>query len=57
MKHLDKVNLAEKFALFDGYWEPKIAGEEVHVMMFEPQSTVNTGSVDSDKTIGDLERI
>lgn len=27
MKHLNKVNLAEKFSLFDGYWKPKIAGE------------------------------
>jgi len=24
---LKKVNLAEKFSSFGGYWEPKIAGE------------------------------
>jgi mannose-6-phosphate isomerase-like protein (cupin superfamily) len=24
---MDKVNLAEKFALFQAYWSPKIAGE------------------------------
>ena len=24
---MDKVNLEEKFSLFDGYWEPKIVGE------------------------------
>lgn len=24
---MNKVNLAEKFALFDDYWSPKIAGE------------------------------
>ena len=119
---MNKVNLAEKFSLFDGLWEPKIAGElnnqyvklaklkgefvwhqhekedeffmvikghltiklmgedieleegefcviprgvehmpvaeeEVHVMMFEPQSTVNTGSAESDKTVSHLERI
>src|SRR5438093_5703579 len=24
---MDKVNLTEKFALFDDYWSPKIAGE------------------------------
>ena len=24
---MDKVNLAEKFSLFDEYWSPKIAGE------------------------------
>ncbi len=122
MKHLKKVNLAEKFSLFDGLWEPKIAGElnnqyvklaklkgefvwhhhenedeffmvikghltiklkdkdiqldegefciiprgiehmpvaeeKVHVMMFEPKSTLNTGSAESDKTVSDLERI
>ena len=34
-----------------------VAGEEVHVMMFEPQSTVNTGSAESDKTVSHLERI
>ena len=119
---MNKVNLADKFSLFDGFWEPKIAGElnnqyvklaklkgefvwhhheiedeffmvikghliiklrdgdielnegefyiipkgvehmpvaenEVHVLMFEPKSTVNTGSADSDKTINNLERI
>jgi len=119
---MNKVNLVNKFSLFDGYWEPKIAGElnnqyvklaklkgefvwhhhenedeffmvikghltiklrdenielnegefyiipkgmehmpvaenEVHVLMFEPKSTVNTGSAESDKTISNLERI
>ena len=34
-----------------------VAKEEVHVMMFEPVSTVNTGSVESDRTVSDLERI
>ena len=34
-----------------------VAEEEVHVMMFEPQSTVNTGSTESDKTVSDLEII
>jgi len=117
-----KVNMAEKFSLFHGYWEPKIVGElnnqfvklaklkgefvwhdhenedelflvvkgnltiklrdgdvalregefiiiprgvehkpvaesEVHVLMFEPTGTLNTGSADSDKTIHDLEII
>ena len=119
---MKKVNLAEKFSLFGGHWEPKIAGElnnqyvklaklkgefvwhhhekedeffmvinghltiklrdkdieldegefciiprgvehipaaeeEVNVLMFEPKSTVNTGSTESDKTISNLERI
>ena len=119
---MDKVNLAEKFSLFNGLWEPKIVGElnnqyvklaklkgefvwhdhenedelfmvikghltiklrdgdieldegelyiipkgvehmpvaenEVHVLMFEPMGTVNTGNVESDKTIRDIEAI
>ncbi len=119
---MKKVNLAEKFSLFDGHWEPKIAGElnnqhiklaklkgkfvwhhhehedeffmvikghltiklkdedieldegefciiprglahmpvadeEVHVMMFEPKSTVNTGSAESDRTVNEPEWI
>ncbi len=122
MKQLKKVNLAEKFSLFDEYWEPKIAGElnnqyikiaklkgefvwhhheiedeffmvikghltiklkdidihldegefciiprgvehmpvaeeEVHVMMFEPVGTVNTGSAESDRTVSAIGRI
>jgi mannose-6-phosphate isomerase-like protein (cupin superfamily) len=27
MDHVDKVNLAEKFAQFDDHWSPKVAGE------------------------------
>ena len=34
-----------------------IANEEAHVMMFEPMGTVNTGNLESDRTVIDLERI
>ena len=34
-----------------------IAKEEAHVLLFEPTSTVNTGNVESDRTIADLEWI
>ena len=34
-----------------------VAEEEVHVMMFEPKTTVNTGSAESDRTVSNLERI
>ena len=119
---LKKVNLTEKFSLFDNHWEPKIVGElneqyvkiaklkgefvwhhhenedelfmvvkgsliiklrdtdiklnegeffiiprgiehmpvaekEVHVMMFEPKGTVNTGNTESEKTLNNLEKI
>lgn len=115
---LEKVNVAEKFALFDEYWSPKIVGalndsyvklaklkgefiwhrhevedelfyvvkgrllikfrdkdmwldegefiivprgvehqpvaeEEVHVLLLEPKTTVNTGNVESKRTTSD----
>ena len=34
-----------------------IAYEEVHVMLFEPKSTLNTGNVIEDRTKSDLEKI
>lgn len=119
---MDKINLAEKFQLFNEYWSPKIIGElndsyvkiakfkgeftwhthhnedemfyvvkgvltvkfrdkdiclqegesiiipkgiehmpiapeEVHVLLIEPQSTLNTGNIVNDKTVEKLERI
>lgn len=118
----DKVNLAQKFSSFSGYWQPKIAGEvnesyvklvkfqgefvwhhheledelflvikgrmqmrfrdrdiwvepgefiivprgvehmpvapeEVHVILLEPKSTLNTGNVQNERTLAKLERI
>ncbi len=119
---MSKVNIADKFTLFERYWEPKIVGElnnqfvklaklkgefvwhhhenedefflvikgklkiklrdgivelnegeftiipkgvehlpvakyEVHILIFEPKGTINTGNVDSEKTINDLDLI
>jgi mannose-6-phosphate isomerase-like protein (cupin superfamily) len=119
---MEKVNLAEKFGLFDEYWSPKIVGElngqhvklaklkgefvwhhheaedelflvvkgqlviklrekdaileegeffivprgvehkpvaeeEVHVLLFEPKSTSNTGNVRNERTLENLNRI
>lgn len=119
---MDKVNLADKFALFAEHWSPKIAGElngqhvklvkfqgefvwhthehedelflvvhgsfrmefrdrevwleageflivprgvehrpiadgEVHVLLFEPTSTLNTGNAGGERTRFELERI
>jgi mannose-6-phosphate isomerase-like protein (cupin superfamily) len=34
-----------------------IADEEVHLLLFEPASTINTGNVENEKTRKDLERI
>src|SRR5881409_919554 len=120
---MQSVNLAQKFALFDDYWSPKIAGElndtyvklvklkgefiwhhheredelflvvagrlrmqlrdgdrdlgpgelvivprgvehcplaltdEVHVVLFEPKTTLNTGNVVNERTVRNLDRI
>ncbi len=119
---MDKVNLAQKFSLFQEYWSPKIAGEindsyiklgkfkgefvwhhhdaedelflvvkgrlliklrdqdifleegefviiprgvehlpiaeeEAHVLLLEPKTTLNTGNIQNERTIADLERI
>ncbi len=119
---MEKVNLAQKFALFNEHWSPRIVGEvqdmhvklvklkgefvwhlhehedemffvvrgpllikfrdrdvwldegefliiprgiehlpvaeeEVQVMLFEPKGTLNTGNVQGERTVADLERI
>src|SRR5215510_15207485 len=119
---MEKVNLAEKLALFSDEWKPKIVGElnvqmvklvkfqgpfvwhhheledemflvvwgrfrmefrdrqvwleegeflivprgvehrpvaeeEAHVLLFEPASTLNTGNVQNERTVAELERI
>jgi mannose-6-phosphate isomerase-like protein (cupin superfamily) len=119
---IEKVNLAQKFELFDEYWSPRVAGElndsyvklaklkgefvwhqhdnedelflvvkghltiqlhdqtveldpgefviiprgvehlpvaaeEVHVLLLEPKSTLNTGNVQSDRTVAKLKAI
>ena len=119
---MEKVNLAEKFSLFQEYWSPKIVGElndshvklvklkgefvwhhhdnedelflvvegrlliklrdrdiwldegeftiipkgvehlpvadeEVHVLLLEPKSTLNTGNVQNERTVANLKQI
>jgi mannose-6-phosphate isomerase-like protein (cupin superfamily) len=34
-----------------------VAEEEVHVLLFEPKTTLNTGNVRNDRTVEDLEKI
>lgn len=34
-----------------------VAAEEVHVLLLEPKSTLNTGNVQSDRTVAQLDRI
>lgn len=34
-----------------------VADEEVHLVLIEPKSTLNTGNVTNERTVGELERI
>ena len=34
-----------------------VADEEAHVLLFEPASTLNTGNVENERTVAQLERI
>ncbi|HEV8190459.1 MAG TPA: cupin domain-containing protein [Ktedonobacterales bacterium] len=119
---MEKVNLAQKFSLFDEYWSPKVAGdlndshiklvkvkgefvwhhhaaedelflvvkgrllmklrdgdiwleegeflvvprgvehcpvapEEAHLLLLEPKGTLNTGNIQNERTVEEVERI
>ena len=51
------LNEGEFFIVPRGVEHMPVAAEETHVLMFEPKSTLNTGNIESDETIKDLERI
>ncbi len=34
-----------------------VAQDEVHILLFEPQSTLNTGNVEAEQTVQDLDWI
>lgn len=34
-----------------------VADEEVHVLLFEPKSTLNTGNITNERTVAELQRI
>ncbi len=52
-----KLGEGEFFIVPRGVEHQPIANEEVHVLLFEPESTVNTGNVESDRTVEDLQWI
>jgi len=47
----------ECFIVPRGVEHKPVADEEVHLLMFEPASTLNTGNVRNERTMDDLERI
>jgi len=51
------LNKNEFFIIPKGIEHKPVARDEVLVMMFEPMSTINTGNIESDITIKDIEKI
>lgn len=51
------LNEGEFFIVPRGVEHMPVAEEETHVLMFEPKTTLNTGNIETDKTIKNLEYI
>jgi len=51
------VNPSEFIIIPRGVEHFPSAGEETHVMLLEPKSTLNTGNVESERTLHNLQRI
>ena len=52
-----KVEPGEFIVVPRGVEHLPVAEEEVHVMLFEPKSTLNTGNVRNERTLPELERL
>ena len=52
-----ELKKGEFFIIPRGVEHMPVAEDEVHVLMFEPKTTINTGNVDSAKTISQPEKI
>jgi mannose-6-phosphate isomerase-like protein (cupin superfamily) len=52
-----EVNPGEFIIVPRGVEHKPVAEDEVHVLLFEPDSTVNTGNVDNDLTRRNLDKI
>lgn len=51
------LNEGEFFIIPKGVEHMPVADDEVHVMLFEPKTTLNTGNVKNDRTVENLEKI
>jgi mannose-6-phosphate isomerase-like protein (cupin superfamily) len=51
------LNEGEFFIVPRGVEHMPVAEEETNVLMFEPKTTLNTGNIETDKTIKSLEHI
>ena len=54
---VEEVNEGEFIIVPRGVEHKPVAIEEVHILLFEPASTLNTGNVENEKTRKTLERI
>lgn len=52
-----KLNEGELIVIPRGVEHLPVAEEEVHVMLIEPKTTLNTGNVVNDRTVAELERL
>ena len=52
-----ELNEGEMFIVPRGVEHRPVAEEEVHVMMFEPASTVNTGNIKNERTVTDIPKL
>lgn len=60
MKFRDRdvwINEGEFIIVPRGVEHMPVAAEEVHVMLLEPKTTLNTGNVENTRTLHDLQRI
>ena len=51
------LNPGEFLIVPRGVEHKPVADEEVHVMLLEPISTLNTGNINNEKTVADLQRL
>jgi mannose-6-phosphate isomerase-like protein (cupin superfamily) len=54
---VEQVNEGEFIIVPRGVEHRPVANDEVHLLLFEPASTLNTGNVENEKTRKTLERI
>ena len=51
------LEAGEFFIVPRGVEHKPVAEEEVHLLLFEPASTLNTGNVNDERTVATLERL
>jgi len=54
---LVELNPGEFFIVPRGVEHKPVAPEECHLVMFEPKTTLNTGNVQNERTVAELQRI